>query len=100
MDCRQYGIEDGSSTGFELLYLLCINAIVVYNYVLMGDKSLGTEGGGFESSRVSVIMVCARAAPKEGVLLAYHVKPSRGFLVDFLHRHPSDPRPIMLQIEF
>ena len=51
-----------------------------YLLIFMGDKSLG-RGGGFERSRISIIMVCARAAPKEGVLLALSRQAFTRFLL-------------------
>ena len=72
MNRRHFGIEDGSPTGFFELIIFNIN----------GRQEFG--GGVNERSRVSVIMVCARAAPKEGVILALSRQAfARLLLADF-----------------
>ena len=56
------------------------------NYLFMGVRHEFGEGGrGFERSRVSVIiMVCACAAPEEGMLLALSCQAfARLLLADF-----------------
>ena len=51
------------------------------NYLLMGDKSLGVEGGGVISAHVylSFWFALVELLQKKACFWLYHVKPSRGF---------------------
>ena len=72
MNRRHFGIEDDLSTGF---FKLSNN----------GRREVASGGRGNGRSRVAVIiMVCARAAPKENVLLALSCQASARFLLDDL----------------